>query len=463
MSNKKNSKSLLIKGVSVAALLITQPVYANLERAVNQALNQNPEVRQLWREVIISEADIDLAESEVRPNMDLVSGYEFTDRNYSNNRTFSGAFAEVQLTQLLYNGSARHNISRSEAIQLVRYHELLSSANNVTFDTVRAYVNVKRQQELVRLAVENYRQHQTVFGQVEESFEAGVARSSDLEQISGRLALAHSNLLTEQSNLHDTIAQYLRVVGELPPSTLVDVEIESTTLDLDVSEQMRVAYENNPRFLASLHNIEAERINVRANEGRNKPTFEFNASYGVRENDEIGIFAGTQREARVGVQLRYNIFRGGADRANIRRAHGLYDQAQDIRTGVCMDIRQDIQISRNELNSFERQIPNLRQHMNSSDRVRVAYSDQFSIGNRTLLDVLDSENEFFQASIAYTNAVHEQTIRKAQLLSSMGRLVSAIGGTDSHFPQPRDNERLNVDFDHVCPQYDLSQYVNYGP
>jgi adhesin transport system outer membrane protein len=185
------------------------------------------------------------------------------------------------------------------------------------------------------------------------------------------------------------------------------------------------------------------------------------ASYGVRENDQTGIFAGTQREARVGVQMRYNLFRGGQDRANIKRAYELYNVAHDVRMGVCMDIRQDIQVSRNELESLELQIPSLLQHMNSSDRVRIAYTDQFSIGNRTLLDVLDSENEFFQASIAHTNALYERVIRRAQLLRNMGELADVVGGANVNYPQPRNPTAIDVDFDHVCPAYDIAQYMMY--
>lgn len=462
--NKKKTKLVArqaIYGTTIAILCSSGAAMANLERAVNQALNQNPEIRQQWREVLLSDADIDIAASDVKPSMDLVGGYEFVDRNYSNNRTFNGGFAEVQLNQLLYNGIAKHNIARFEEIQLVRYREMMSTASSVTFDTVRAYVDVRRQQELVRLAVENYRQHQTVFGQVEESFEAGVARNSDLEQISGRMALAQSNLLTQQSNLHDVIARYLRTVGTLPPESPAEVSLSSPLLSQDVVAQLRYAYQNNPSFLASLHNIEAERYNVQANEGRNKPTFEVNASYGVRENDQTGIFSGTQREARVGLQMRYNLFRGGSDRANIRRSYEAYEQAQDMRMGICMDVRQDIQVSNNELKSLERQLPNLRQHMSSADRVRTAYSDQFGIGNRTLLDVLDSENEYFQASIAYTNARYDEVIRQAALLNSMGNLMQVVGGGSTQLPGPRKEPSIDVDFDYVCPQYDLGQYVNY--
>lgn len=461
----KNKTSMSVKhalcGLTVVAMTCSLPAAANLERAVNQALNQNPDVRQQWREVLMSDADIDIAASDIKPNMDVVGGYEYVDRNYSANQTFNGGFAEVQLNQLLYNGIARHNIARSREIQSVRYQELLDVANNITYETVRAYLDVKRQQELVRLAAENFRQHERVFGQVEESFNAGVARSSDLEQISGRTALAQSNLLTQQSNLHDVIARYLRIVGDLPPQVLVDVEFNHPVLSRDVVAQLRTAYEHNPRFIAALHNIEAQNHNVTANEGRYKPTFELNASYGIRENDEIGIFTGTQREARVGVQMRYNLFRGGSDRANIRRSLEGLEQAQDIRSGVCMDIRQEVQVSNNDLRNLDRQLPNLQQHMNSADRVRVAYADQFGIGNRTLLDVLDSENEFFQASIAYTNARYDQIVRQAALLRSTGQLMQAVSANQGVFPTPRNDTKLNVDFNYVCPQYDLGQYVNY--
>lgn len=450
---------------TIAVLTATTPAVADIQKAVNQALNQNPDIRQLWREVLISDADIDIARSGAKPSLDLVSGYEFTDRNYSTNRTFNAGFAEIQLSQLLYDGVTQQNIARVEEIQIVRYHELIATANNVVLNTVRAYLDVKRQQELVRLAVDNFRQHQIVFSQVEESFNAGVARSSDLEQISGRKALAQANLITEQSNLHDVIAQYLRVTGSLPPAQLDQVTLENSLLSADIYTQIESAYQQNPRVLASLHNIEAERINIRANERRNRPTVQLTASYGMRENTETSMFAtsqvDTQREARVGVQVRYNLFRGGSDRANIRRAHEMFYLAEDIRTSVCMDVQQDIHVSHNELKSLDQRIPSLRQHMNASDRVRVAYSDQFRIGSRTLLDVLDSENEFFQASIAHTNAQYEKVITQAQLLNNIGVLAYVVGGATDQFPQPRLATHLNVDFSHVCPTYDLSGYVSY--
>jgi hypothetical protein len=78
--------------------------------------------------------------------------------------------------------------------------------------------------------MENLETHQQVYDQIEESATAGVARAADLEQIAGRLSLAQTNVITEQSNLHDVIARYLRIVGSMPPEQMEQLQLELRSL-----------------------------------------------------------------------------------------------------------------------------------------------------------------------------------------------------------------------------------------
>lgn len=85
---------------------------------------------------------------------------------------------------------------------------------------MKAYIDALRYRDLVQYAKDNYVIHKQLFDRIQERVAAGVARKVDLEQATGRLALAEANLLTETTNLHDVIARLQRLYGELPPETL---------------------------------------------------------------------------------------------------------------------------------------------------------------------------------------------------------------------------------------------------
>ena len=102
---------------------------------------------------------------------------------------------------MLYDGFRTSNtVERFERIQLIRYFELLSQTEQTALDASIAFLDVQKFKELVTLAEENLQEHESVYQQIEQSVGAGVARAADLEQISGRLSLAQSNVLTEYAN-----------------------------------------------------------------------------------------------------------------------------------------------------------------------------------------------------------------------------------------------------------------------
>jgi adhesin transport system outer membrane protein len=89
-------------------------------------------------------------------------------------------------------------------------------------------------------------------------------------------------------------------------------------------------------------------------------------------------------------------------------------------------VRQTTQIAYNDAQRLREQLNYLNQHRLSIDRVRGAYQQQFDIGQRTLLDVLDSENEYFEASRAYANAQYDITLADARTLAATGQLMQSL-------------------------------------
>ncbi|HEX7763367.1 MAG TPA: TolC family protein, partial [Cellvibrio sp.] len=322
-------------------------------------------------------------------------------------------------------------VERFDSARLVRYYELLNVVELTALESVRAFEDVKRNRELVELARANYAKHRDVFAQIEERAVSGVGRRVDLEQVAGRLALAESNLLTEAANLHDVTARYLRVVGQLPADELVPTELAGQKLPESIRSALTLAYQGNPGFHAAIKNISAAQAAVKVDRAGYYPKAELRARQVTSRNqngfDNRVDPSNYGDESAVELAITYNLYSGGSNRAAVRRSLELVNQAKDLRDQACVDLRQTTQIAYNDAQRLREQLISLEQHRLSSDKVRTAYAEQFNIGQRTLLDVLDAENEYFQASRALVIAKGDLELAYARSLAAMGSLLPALG------------------------------------
>jgi adhesin transport system outer membrane protein len=169
----------------------------------------------------------------------------------------------------------------------------------------------------------------------------------------------------------------------------------------------------------------------------------------------------SQNESRIGLDLRFNLYNGNRDQLNVRRSLDEVNVAKDLRDKVCVDIRQTLQISFNDVNKIRDQLPVLNQHRPSSDKLRVAYKNQFDIGQRSLLDVLDAENEHFQAARAYAIANFDLSQAVTRTLTGMGQLLNAIEVSRSALPTLSDlgTEPLEASPEEICGLTEIDSQV----
>ncbi|MDX1539722.1 TolC family outer membrane protein [Arsukibacterium sp.] len=428
----------------------------SVQEAAKTAIEQNPDVLAKWHEFLAAGENVNAARAGYKPTLDGTVGYQYQKQNYGFVREYDGAYARLSLTQMLYDGGrTRSEVNRFSNFQLVAYFNLLETAENVALEAYRAYQDVLAQRKLVALAQDNLNKHFEVYRQIESSAKAGVAKLADLEQISGRVSLAQSNVITETSNLHDVTTRYLRVVGELPSDLMSDIVIADVLPD-SISQTLRQAYQGSPAYHAALRNIKAAEFAAKTEKSDFKPAVNLVGSYGHQNYSDIGLRT-DQNEARVGIEIKYNFYNGGRDTATLKRAYSEINLAEELRDQACLNIRQTIQISYNDSTKLFEQLPLLNQHRLSSDKVRTAYKQQFDIGQRSLLDVLDSENEYFQASRAYLAASYSLSVAKARTLAGMGTLLNTLGLASGTWPSLTElgAEKLTVDPETACPAIDV--------
>ncbi|MGQ0700490.1 MAG: TolC family outer membrane protein [Panacagrimonas sp.] len=405
--------------------------------AAQKAISTNPEVQAAWHAYLAADDEQKIAKGGFLPRVDLgaSAGYENYDIDEQNRDTdFNPVGVNLTVTQLLYDGFATSSdVARLGRTKRERYFDLLNAAETASLDAVRAYEDVRRYRELVVLAEKNVSRHRSVLGRIREKVSAGVGRSVDQEQSTGRLALAESNLVIEKANLHDVSARYQRVVGEWPAATLAPAGHGSATLPANAAEALELAYSGHPALAAATENIRAGGEQLRNRKSLYHPRVDLRLRGEI--GDDIDRIEGETTDARAEVVLNYNLFKGGSDKAAIAQAEDLISVSEYNRESTCREVRQNLRIAFNDHQRIQSQLNYLKVHKDTTDKSRTAYLDQFQIGQRTLLDLLDTENESFEAQRAFVNGNYDYSIASARTLAGMGKINQAIGITRSDLPK----------------------------
>lgn len=433
MNNKTIKLSLT--ALSLAILSVgahaqnTQPT--GLAAAVQQAINNNPDVTARLNALRAAGNEVDVARGQYLPSVDLTASVgrdsdRITSRSPASQSLSRNGLA-LSATQILWDGMAtRQEVTRLDHARLTRYFEFLSTTEETALEATRAYLDVERYRKLVSLAEDNYVQHKYAFDQLQTKFKAGIGRGVDAEQANARLALAESNLTTELANLHDVSARYLRIIGEAPVATSAATGVDlSKGILPGNADTINQALAKHASISAAIENLRAAQAQAKGTESRYQPTVEARVRTGVGKN-----FDGVQdqkRDSSAEILLNWNLFNGGSDKARVRQYADLLNQAADQRDRACRDVRQTAAIAHNDIRKLQDQLVALDRNVLAIEKARDAYRQQFDIGQRTLLDLLNAENELYTAKRSYANAESDLQLAFARTHAATHNLTSTLG------------------------------------
>jgi adhesin transport system outer membrane protein len=404
----------------------TAPAPLTLREAAQKAVLSNPEVLARWHTLKAADFERDVGAGALLPRVDLLAGTGAERRSDATTRSrYDRTSSSLTITQLLYDGFAtRNEIRRLDHARLVRLFEFFDTSESVALEVVRAYYDVLRFRQLVQLAEDNFVQHRSVFDQTERRVKAKVARAVDLEQISARLALAEANLLTETSNLHDTTARFQRLVGQVPNSEMPLPEPLKLNIPADARTAVQLAQQRNGALRASVENVRASNAALASRSGAYQPRFDLRLRRDKGSN--LSGIPGSSETNVAEVVMSWNLFNGMSDRSRERQFAEQLNVAKDLRDKTCRDISQTLLIAYNDVRKLNEQLGYLNQNKVSVEKARNAYRQQFDIGQRTLLDLLDTENELYQAKRAEANAEQDLNIAYARTHAGVGTLLGAL-------------------------------------
>ena len=435
-----------------------------LEDAASKAVQTNPEVVSKWHQFQASIYERDVTRGRYLPTLDVLFGTAYEQRKSPlyrpfEQRDYNFQNTKVTLRQNLFEGFATVNdTKRLEHASMVRFYEMLDLSESAALEATKAYIDVWRFRRLVNYAEENYATHRILYEKIKERAQSGVGRRVDLETAAGRLALAESNLLTETANLHDVTARYQRVVGSLPPADMAPPPADILLKDFpkDRVSSINRSFEKSPALKAAFENILSAMRNVEVQKAGYYPRID---AYAEKTHDKNAGGYGTQfgdpgsntDATTVGVTATWNLFRGFQDINRQRKAAEEKNSAKDLREKVCRDIRQNAAMAYNDKVRLTEQVKYLDQHQLSTDKAREAFRRQFDIGQRTLLDVLDTENEYFTARRNYVNGEQDLLISYAKYQAAAGNLLNTLQLKNLDMEPPSPQTTPEEDMLTTCP------------
>lgn len=412
----------------ISAQLQAEP----LKEVVENVIKTNPDVLASTKHRSSVEEEVKGARGGYLPKVDLTLGYgkERTDSSFTrsaglDNPSLTRREAELRLGQMLFDGfGVSSEVNRQKARLNSSAYLAYGTSEEISLNAVEAYIEVLRQQDLVALAKKNLENHQSTYDQIKLRSESGVGRKADLEQAQGRLSLAKSNFLAVESDLNDAETKYLYVVGTAPKN-LVKPQIQASLLPKTEAEAIEIAVNNHPILKSALADVESAQAQHQAAKSLLYPRLDLELS-AARNNNVSGI-EGDSNSTQAMLRLRYNLFKGRSDSARVDQTSLLTQEATQISNRSRRQVEQSTKMSWNAYTTASERLAPLNEFATASEATREAYRKQFNLGQRTLLDLLDSENEYYTANTSYVTGQYTQLFASYRLLQNEGRLLESLG------------------------------------
>nr|WP_217272945.1 TolC family outer membrane protein [Vibrio coralliilyticus] len=412
--------------MSIATVLAFPVQSQTLEQAVALTIASNPNVKASYNEYMSKLYDAEASSGAYLPSIDLDAGvgYEQVDLASGTENELTRKEATLSLTQLIWDGSATLNdMDRTAAdAESVRF-QLLADSQDIALEVTNIYLDATKAYEVLALSESNLAVHKEIYNDIKKRVESGIGSTADLSQVEARLAKAHGNLLAAQNNLYDVHTQFKRIVGQAPQG-LIFPRADENAIPFSVDEALDLAIKNHPVIKVAQADVDSARFQYEQTKGVNYPTLSIEANQIWR--DDAGGIRGSSNESSAMLRMRYNLYNGGADSDRTESAAYQLNKAKDFRDRTFRSLEEGLRLSWSALDLTLQQKEFLADHVDSASDTVIAYEKQYKLGKRTLLDLLNTENELFEARKDYLDAKYDEQYAKYRVMNATGGLLAAL-------------------------------------
>ncbi len=416
-------------------LLLALPASAeSLGSVVRRTLETNPDLKAMGHNRLAIDQDLEAAKGFGLPSVDVRAG--IGQRQTEQSATPGGGArgyrernrgeAGVVVSQRLFDG---HETKSQVERQVNRVNSARSrvadTANAIALQATQSYLEIMRTSRVLAIANANVKTHEFLLDKVKTRVEGGRGPGAETAQATARLQAAKASRVEAQARHKDAESLFRAVVGTAPPRKLEAVNPPVRLLPKSVDIAVAQAQQGAPSIVARMFDsaAAAAAINVARAEFYPKVTAEFSADYTY----DVDRTYGRRTDVSGMLVYRQNLYRGGIDTARLREARHRADEASSSADLMRRTVEREVRLSWSALNSAQSRSEIIGRQLAQNRIVIDAYNQQFELGQRTLIDLLDVQNELFVNETTLTTETFVGQFNVFRVLAAMGRLVPALG------------------------------------
>ena len=394
-----------------------------LEEALTAAYNGNPTLLAERAAQRATDESVSQARAGWRPTV-TVSGSAAerrTDTNRSNATTTTPVSVGISVAQPLYRGGRTVNgIQQAEFNVLAGRARLIAVEQRVLRNTVAAYVDVLRDQATVQLNQNNMAVLQRQLDATRDRFEVGEVTRTDISQAEARLSRARSDFIQAEGTLEISRANYANLVGH-PPENLERVPA-LTGLPATQEEALETALARNPDLVEANNTVQASDFAVRASRGTLLPTVSL---IGDLTHSEEAAVAGLKSDtATITARLSVPLYQSGSEHSRVRQLRQTNNERRIEVEESRRDVIEDVTQAWERLNTATARIRSRADQVAAAELALDGVRQEAEVGSRTVLDVLDAEQELLDARVALVAIERDEYVAGFDLRAAVGRLTA---------------------------------------
>ena len=441
-----------LMAASMSGFLATDANAISLEEVVRIAISSHPDIRAAAALQRAAREQIKDAQAEFYPTLDgkAETGYEHVNSPSTRGRgtrvpengqaevsTWHN-LGEMTVTQNLFKGFDTVNrvLAAEKRLDATR-HTLMDTTESIALRAIEAFLTVHNLRQTVMLAGDNVKAHTAVVSDAKFRAEGGGGEGADVFQAGSREALAKARQRDVRGQLRVAESDFIEAVGT-PAETLDSPKPDQNDLPKSLEEALDLAVKNSPTLNSARSATQAARDDTNVTKSPFWPSVGLELA--SRRAENIGGTHGMTLNHEAFVVMRYNFFTGGRFISRRNRAVELATRASQAEASSRRLVEEQMRSDYSNFQTALDRLPILKSRAVSSAKVVTGYEGQFTLGRRTLLDVLDVKNELFQAKVALVDGVTQLQRTQYQSHSTMGQLLKILGL--SHVDIEGDKERM---------------------
>ena len=433
---------------AVGPVVAAEPFTIN--DAINYAVKSHPGIGEASANRRATEAELRQTQSTLLPQVRLQASTGYNRFNQSDvTPPLAGSatwMAQTNQTlivrQLLFDGFSSINDIWRQAARVdaaaARVHE---RTELIALDAISAYIEVTRFSHIVVVAETNVAEHRKIFANVQARFRGGRAGEGDLEQAAERVASAEAAYQQYRRNLDEARAAYRSAVGLEPYNLRFPSRLGHMPRSRD--DALAVALTENPTIKAARSDADAARYAFRTTDGTLSPTIslegrsqkDYNASPTLpgRSNNQSGLLT-----------FSWDVLRGGQDSWRRVEMSERYIEASQRHARLQREAFSSVDKAWAARTIASEQAEALRRQVESDRKVISAYTKEYELGQRSLIDLLNAHNQYFSGLVGLDSARGVAVFGDYQLLAFVGRLLAYLKTPKPVEAAPLDQKPIGI-------------------